>query len=81
MNDDPFDLQRFVAAQDRVFVAVQEELRQGHKRTHWMWFIFPQLAALGGDAGAVSGSRSKASRRRQELLADRRIAGPLSDSH
>jgi uncharacterized protein (DUF1810 family) len=47
MSKDPFDLQRFTGAQDPVFAAVQEELRQGRKRTHWMWFIFPQLAALG----------------------------------
>jgi uncharacterized protein (DUF1810 family) len=45
---DSFNLQRFVQAQDPVFKAVLEELRAGHKRRHWMWFIFPQLAGLGG---------------------------------
>jgi uncharacterized protein (DUF1810 family) len=50
--DDRFDLQRFVIAQDPVIDAVKEELRQGRKRTHWMWFIFPQLAALGASATA-----------------------------
>ncbi|OCO98274.1 MULTISPECIES: DUF1810 domain-containing protein [unclassified Ensifer] len=44
---DPFDLQRFVDAQNRVYAAVLEELRRGHKQTHWMWFVFPQLAGLG----------------------------------
>ncbi|MEB0048543.1 MULTISPECIES: DUF1810 domain-containing protein [unclassified Pseudomonas] len=45
---DTFNLQRFIPAQDPVFEWVQEELRAGHKRRHWMWFIFPQLAGLGG---------------------------------
>src|SRR4051812_14045303 len=52
MSEDPFDLQRFVSAQEPVFDAVQEELREGRKRTHWMWFVFPQLAALGASATA-----------------------------
>jgi uncharacterized protein (DUF1810 family) len=42
-----FDLDRFVAAQDPVWPAVLAELRAGAKRTHWMWFVFPQLAGLG----------------------------------
>src|SRR5215472_13367761 len=44
---DPFKLERFVTAQQPVFEAVLAELRASRKRTHWMWFIFPQLAALG----------------------------------
>jgi uncharacterized protein (DUF1810 family) len=44
---DHYDLQRFVAAQDPVFERALEELRAGRKRTHWMWFIFPQLRGLG----------------------------------
>jgi uncharacterized protein (DUF1810 family) len=44
---DPFDLQRFVSAQDRIYADVLAELRSGHKRTHWMWFIFPQFNGLG----------------------------------
>jgi uncharacterized protein (DUF1810 family) len=44
---DPFDLERFVQAQDPVIADVQGELRAGRKRTHWMWFVFPQLRALG----------------------------------
>lgn len=42
-----FDLERFVQAQDPVYATVLAELRSGHKRTHWMWFIFPQVAGLG----------------------------------
>jgi uncharacterized protein (DUF1810 family) len=45
--DDPYDLQRFVAAQEPVYEAVREELRAGRKRTHWMWFVFPQIEGLG----------------------------------
>jgi uncharacterized protein (DUF1810 family) len=44
---EPFDLERFVEAQEPVITQVTEELRAGHKRTHWMWFVFPQLAGLG----------------------------------
>ena len=45
--DDPHDLARFVAAQDPVMDAVRRELSAGRKRTHWMWFVFPQIAGLG----------------------------------
>ena len=44
---DPFNLDRFVQAQDPVLAQVRAELWAGHKRTHWMWFVFPQLAGLG----------------------------------
>ena len=44
---DPFNLDRFVSAQDPVLAQVHIELRAGAKRTHWMWFVFPQLAGLG----------------------------------
>jgi uncharacterized protein (DUF1810 family) len=42
-----YDLDRFLAAQDGVFPAVLAELGAGRKRTHWMWFVFPQLKGLG----------------------------------
>jgi uncharacterized protein (DUF1810 family) len=45
--DIDYDLQRFVDAQDPVYATVLDELRSGHKRSHWMWFIFPQVAGLG----------------------------------
>jgi uncharacterized protein (DUF1810 family) len=44
---DPFGLDRFVQAQNPVFRAVQGELAQGRKQSHWMWFVFPQVAGLG----------------------------------
>ena len=44
---DPFDLKRFVDAQAPVYRNVVEELRGGRKRSHWMWFVFPQLRGLG----------------------------------
>jgi uncharacterized protein (DUF1810 family) len=44
---DPYNLQRFVDAQNRVFDGVCAELREGRKRGHWMWFIFPQIKGLG----------------------------------
>jgi uncharacterized protein (DUF1810 family) len=47
MDADPFRLQRFVDAQAGVYPAVCAELARGRKTSHWMWFIFPQLAALG----------------------------------
>jgi uncharacterized protein (DUF1810 family) len=50
--DDPYDLQRFVEAQEPVIDRVQAELAQGRKRSHWMWFIFPQIAGLGFSAMA-----------------------------
>ncbi|HEY1708803.1 MAG TPA: DUF1810 domain-containing protein [Rhizomicrobium sp.] len=52
MSDDAFDLQRFVKAQDPVFGRILSELRAGQKRTHWMWFVFPQIAGLGFSAMA-----------------------------
>jgi uncharacterized protein (DUF1810 family) len=49
---DPFDLKRFVDAQAPVYPRVVAELREGRKQSHWMWFIFPQLAGLGHSAMA-----------------------------
>lgn len=46
-RSDPYDLQRFVDAQQGIHAAALEELRQGAKRSHWMWFVFPQLRGLG----------------------------------
>lgn len=50
--DDPFNLQRFVEAQAPVYERVRAELRNGRKQSHWMWFIFPQIAGLGHSAMA-----------------------------
>lgn len=48
--DDPFNLKRFVDAQAAVYETVLGELRAGRKRTHWIWFIFPQAKGLGRSA-------------------------------
>jgi uncharacterized protein (DUF1810 family) len=50
--DDRFQLRRFVDAQQPVYEKVLGELRAGRKRSHWMWFIFPQIAGLGHSAMA-----------------------------
>jgi uncharacterized protein (DUF1810 family) len=60
---DPFDLNRFVQAQNPVFRDVREELSRGRKQSHWMWFIFPQVAGLGFSAMSqryAIGSRAEA---------------------
>jgi uncharacterized protein (DUF1810 family) len=49
---DPFDLQRFVAAQAPLYVQVTAELAAGAKTSHWMWFVFPQLKDLGRSSTA-----------------------------
>jgi uncharacterized protein (DUF1810 family) len=49
---DGMDLERFVAAQDPVMDQVRRELAAGRKRSHWMWFVFPQLRGLGHSAMA-----------------------------
>lgn len=43
----PFDLERFVEAQDTTYAVALAELRRGRKTSHWMWFIFPQVRGLG----------------------------------
>lgn len=45
--DDPFDLNRFLQAQEGVYAAALAELRAGRKTSHWMWFVFPQIDGLG----------------------------------
>lgn len=49
---DAFNLERFVEAQEATYATVLSELQRGAKRSHWMWFIFPQLAALGRSSAA-----------------------------
>ena len=50
---DPFDLHRFIDAQAPVIEDALAELRAGRKRTHWMWFVFPQIAGLGSSTMAI----------------------------
>ena len=51
-SGDPYDLDRFVQAQERDYAQALAEIRSGRKRTHWMWYIFPQLSGLGSSAMA-----------------------------
>ena len=51
---DPFNLQRFVDAQAAIFESVIAELREGYKRSHWMWFVFPQIQGLGHSRTAAA---------------------------
>lgn len=44
---EPFNLQRFLDAQERVYDTVLDELKAGRKSSHWIWFIFPQITGLG----------------------------------
>ncbi|HEY2800323.1 MAG TPA: DUF1810 domain-containing protein [Chthoniobacterales bacterium] len=49
---DPHNLERFLKAQEKVFERALQELRRGRKESHWMWFIFPQIAGLGSSPTA-----------------------------
>lgn len=73
MND-PFDLQRFVDAQNPVYDSVCAELRNGRKQGHWMWFIFPQLRGLGSSAMATKFGIS--SRKEAEAYLNHPVLGP-----
>ena len=52
MPTDPYDLARFVDAQRETYEAARAEVARGHKRSHWMWYIFPQVTGLGSSAMA-----------------------------
>jgi len=43
----PYDLNRFIAAQERDYETALKEITEGFKRSHWMWYVFPQIAGLG----------------------------------
>ena len=63
-HTDPYNLQRFVDAQEQIIDRVITELRAGRKRSHWMWFIFPQIRGLGHSPMAMEfaiSSREEAS--------------------
>jgi uncharacterized protein (DUF1810 family) len=47
---DVFDLQRFIDAQNPIYESVLSELRAGRKKSHWMWYVFPQISGLGDSA-------------------------------
>jgi uncharacterized protein (DUF1810 family) len=71
---DPFDLDRFVQAQAPVYARVVAELSAGRKQSHWMWFIFPQVAGLG--FSAMSQRYAIGSRAEAEAYLDHGVLGP-----
>ncbi|OKO69246.1 DUF1810 domain-containing protein [Bradyrhizobium sp. AS23.2] len=70
----PFDLERFVRAQDPVYHDVQGELARGRKQSHWMWFVFPQVAGLG--FSAMSQRYAIASREEAKAYLAHPVLGP-----
>jgi uncharacterized protein (DUF1810 family) len=73
---DPHDLERFVAAQAGVYARALAELEAGRKESHWMWFIFPQIAGLGRSATArlyAVASREEAAAYQSHPLLGRRL--------
>jgi uncharacterized protein (DUF1810 family) len=71
-KDDPYDLQRFVVAQEPVFAIVRAELQAGRKTSHWMWYIFPQIKGLGQSRL----SRTIASRAEAGAILNHPVLGP-----
>ena len=73
--DDPYDLARYLRAQEPVFAQVCAELAAGRKQSHWMWFIFPQLRGLGSspmaDRYAIGSLAEARAYLAQPLLAER----------
>jgi len=74
VGDDSYNLRRFVEAQEQVFAQVCSELRGGRKRSHWMWFIFPQIKGLGYSAISVKYSISSIEEARAYL--NNAVLGP-----
>ncbi len=78
-HDNPFELERFVVAQDDggIYERAIGELRRGHKTSHWMWFVFPQIAGLGQSTTsrrfAISTSEEARSYLHHEVLGPRLI--------
>lgn len=72
-SSDPYGLQRFVEAQDPVIDEVRKELRSGRKRTHWMWFVFPQMEGLG--SSQMSQRYAISSRAEAEAYLDHSMLG------
>ena len=71
--EDKYNLERFIKAQAGIYESVISELKNGHKRSHWMWFIFPQLKGLGNSSISIKYSIS--SPREAEEYLDHPILG------
>jgi uncharacterized protein (DUF1810 family) len=69
-----FDLERFVQAQERDYAAVLRELKAGRKRSHWIWYVFPQIAGLG--ASAMSQRYAISSCDEARAYAEHTVLGP-----
>lgn len=76
---DSFDLERFHAAQQQQYAAALDEIRGGRKRSHWIWFVFPQLKGLGRSATAARYGLSGLAEARA-YLADPVLGGRLRES-
>jgi len=74
MSGDPYNLRRFVEAQQPVYERALGELKRGRKTSHWMWFIFPQIAGLGSSATARHFAISSLAEARAYL--DHTVLGP-----
>ncbi len=76
MADDPYGLRRFVEAQEEeaIYARALAELRAGRKRSHWMWFVFPQIAGLGSSPMARAYAIRSAAEARAYL--DHPVLGP-----
>jgi uncharacterized protein (DUF1810 family) len=74
LSRDPFDLERFVQAQAADYDQALSELRDGEKRSHWMWYIFPQIEGLGSSSMSRRYSIKSVAEARAYL--DHRILGP-----
>jgi uncharacterized protein (DUF1810 family) len=72
--NDPFNLERFVTAQASILDTALGELRAGRKRSHWMWFVFPQLRGLGSSSNATLYGISSLAEARAYLA--HRLLGP-----
>ena len=72
--DDPYDLARFVRAQQDDYERALSEITRGQKRTHWMWYVFPQFAGLG--LSAPSRKYSIASLAEAEAYLRHEVLGP-----
>jgi uncharacterized protein (DUF1810 family) len=73
-GSDPYELRRFVDAQSAVYPQVVSELSSGRKRTHWMWFVFPQIAGLG--LSAMAQRFAIKSKREAEAYLAHELLGP-----
>ena len=71
---DPYNLERFVSAQEPIYRQVLSELRSGMKTSHWMWFIFPQIRGLG--RSPVSIEYAISSREEAAAYLQHRVLGP-----